>query len=91
MKKLPSSILIIPIFILVVLLIAPSPGIAAQAQNIDVRLEGSRAVVTFDIPGDRAVGVEVALSDDRGPLKVSPGSLSGDVGKAVAPGKDKTV
>lgn len=82
-----------PIFILIsaVLMVVPSHLFAAAALNVEVRLEGSRAVVTFDLPGDKLVDVGVVFSDDRGQLKASPESLSGDVGEAVAPGKGKSV
>jgi len=89
MKITVSTCISISILMLVVLLIVPPHLFAADAQNVEVRLEGSRAVVTFDIPGDKVVDVDVTFSDDRGALKTSPGSLSGDVGKAVASGKGK--
>jgi len=82
-----------PIFLLVltVSMVVPSHLLASEAQNVVVRLEGSRAVLTFDLAGDQPVDVGVVFSDDRGTLKASPESLSGDVGKAVAPGKGKNV
>ena len=99
MKRVVS--LMFPIFtlIMVVTMFFPTYILAAEAQNeaqnealnMVVRLEGSRAVVSFDLPGDKKVDVDVAFSDDRGPLKASPESLSGDVGKSVAPGKGKNL
>lgn len=91
MKRVLSPCFSIVIIILAILVIAPAHLLAAEAQNVQVRLEGSRAVVTYDIPGDQPVDVGITLSDDRGPLKASPESLSGDLGKAVAPGKGRTV
>jgi peptidyl-prolyl cis-trans isomerase B (cyclophilin B) len=91
-----AAIQIVSVIILLsVSMVAPSLLMAAEAQNgaqnIVVRLEGSRAVVSFDLPGDQNVGVDIVFSDDRGPLKVSPESLSGDVGGAVSPGTGKNI
>ncbi len=91
MKRTARSCFFISILILPVLMILPPHLYAAEAQNVDVRLEGSRAVVTFDLPGDEAVNVDVSFTDERGPLKASVDSLSGDVGKGVAPGKKKSI
>ncbi len=91
MKREVSSVFHIFILILAVLMVVPSHLLAAEALNVEVRLEGSRAVVTFDLSGDQPVDVDVAFSDEQGPLKVSLESLSGDIGEAVAPGKGKNV
>jgi len=91
MKRTASSSFFIPILMLAVLITVPSHLLAAGAQNVEVRLEGSRAVVTFDIPGDGQMDVAVVFTDDRGPLKTSMKSLSGDVGKGVAAGKGKSI
>jgi len=91
MKSVTSLVASVSVLMLAVLIVVPSHLFAAEALNVEVRLEGSRAVVTFDIPGDKLVDVDVAFSDDRGPLKVSRESLSGDVGKSVAHGKGKSV
>lgn len=91
MKRAVSRGFSISILMLTVLMIVPPHLFAAEALNVEVRLEGSRAVVTFDLPGDQLVDVDVAFSDDRGPLKASRESLSGDVGKSVASGKGKSV
>ncbi len=95
MKRIASLMFSIFTLILVVTMSFPTYTLAAEAQsealNMVVRLEGSRAVVSFDLPGDKKVDVDVAFSDDRGPLKASPESLSGDVGKSVAPGKGKNI
>ena len=91
MKRTASSIFFISILMLAVLIILPPHLFAAEAQNVEVRLEGSRAVVTFDIPGDGQMDVAVVFTDDRGPLKTSMKSLSGDVGKGVAAGKGKSI
>jgi peptidyl-prolyl cis-trans isomerase B (cyclophilin B) len=91
MKRPASSIFFISILMLAVLIILPPHLFAAEAQNVEVRLEGSRAVVTFDLPGDEPVNVNISFTNDRGPLKASVNSLSGDVGKAVAPGKGKSI
>ena len=95
MKKILSLILPVTILLLAILMIVPSHLLAAEAQNealnVIVRLEGSRAVVTFDLPGDQPMDVDIVFSDDRGLLKVSRDSMSGDVGKSVAPGKEKSV
>jgi cyclophilin family peptidyl-prolyl cis-trans isomerase len=69
----------------------PSPVLAAGARNVQVRLEGSRAAVTFDIPGEDPVRVGITFSDERGRFKASPGSLSGDLGDNVAAGKGKSI
>ncbi len=91
MKRDVSSVFHIFILILAVLMVVPSHLLAAEALNVEVRLEGSRAVVTFDLSGDQPVDVDVAFSDEQGSLKVSLESLSGDIGEAVAPGKGKNV
>ncbi len=95
MKRIASLMFSFFTLILVVTMSFPTYTLAAEAQsealNMVVRLEGSRAVVSFDLPGDKKVDVDVAFSDDRGPLKASPESLSGDVGKSVAPGKGKNI
>lgn len=91
MKREVSSVFHIFILILAVLMVVPSHLLAAEALNVEVRLEGSRAVVTFDLSGDQPVDVDVAFSDEQGSLKVSLESLSGDIGEAVAPGKGKNV
>lgn len=91
MNKAVSSRNFLTIVFLVSLLILPSVCLALDAQNVKVRLEGSRASVSFDIPGDQPVGVSVELSDEQGPLKVTPGSITGDIGAAVAPGKSKSI
>jgi peptidyl-prolyl cis-trans isomerase B (cyclophilin B) len=91
MKRIASLVLPVLIIISTVLMIASPHLFAAEVLNVEVRLEGSRAVVTFDLPGDKLMDIDVAFSDDKGPLKVSRESLSGDVGKSVAPGKKKSV
>ncbi len=91
MKSVTSLVASVSVLMLAVLIVVPSHLFAAEALNVEVRLEGSRAVVTFDIPGDRLMDVSVAFSDDRGPLKASRESLSGDVGKSVTHGKGKSV
>ena len=91
MKNSVSTGSYIFVLIVLVLFMFPASGFSAEAQNVEVRLEGSRASVVFDIPGDQPVDVTVAFSDDRGPLKASLKSMSGDVGKAVTPGKGKSI
>jgi len=91
MKRIVSLMFSTFALILLVTMSLPTYTFAAEAQNVQVRMEGSRAAVVFDIPGDQAVDVGVVFSDDRGPLKVSGQSVSGDIGKSVAPGKGKTV
>jgi len=91
MKTDVSSVFPIFILILAVLMVVPSHLLAAEALNVEVHLEGSRAVVTFDLSGDQPVDVDMAFSDEQGSLKVSLESLSGDIGEAVAPGKGKNV
>jgi len=77
--------------LLALFFMAPTDLFAAEAQNVQVRIEGSRAAVVFDIPGDQPVDVGVVFSDDKKPLKTSSKSVSGDVGKSIAPGKGKMV
>jgi peptidyl-prolyl cis-trans isomerase B (cyclophilin B) len=91
MKRSVSNCFPIFILMLAVLMVVPSHLFAAKAQNVEVRLEGSRAAVTFDIPGNQRVDVGVVFSDDRSQLKTSLKSLSGDVGKNIAPGKGKKI
>lgn len=99
MKRTASLVYPVFILMLVVTMLLPGYTLAAEAQkeaqkeaqNVQVRIEGSRAAVVFDIPGDQPVDVDIVFSDDRGPLKASPESLSGDVGKSVAPGKGKNI
>jgi len=91
MKRTASSALPVVIIMFIVFLVVPTRILAVDAENVEVHLEGSRAAVTFDIPGDRPMDVAVVFSNDKGPLNVSPESVTGDVGKAVAPGKGKGV
>jgi len=91
MKRTAAPFLPVYALMLLVVLIVPSLIQAAEAPHVQVRLEGSRARVTFDIPGDGPVDVTVTFSDDRGPLKATRQSLSGDVGRSVAPGEGKHI
>jgi cyclophilin family peptidyl-prolyl cis-trans isomerase len=91
MKRTASPVLSVFILTMIVFIVIPSPLLAISAQNVEVRIEGSRAAVTFDIPGDQPVDVGVVFSDDRGTLKATSQSVSGDLGKSVAPGKHKKI
>jgi len=91
MKKYSYLILVFAAVLLGMSVTVPSPVLAAEAGNVQVRMEGSRDALTFDIPGEQPVDVKVEFLDDRGPLKISDGTVSGDVGRAIPPGKGKTV
>jgi cyclophilin family peptidyl-prolyl cis-trans isomerase len=73
------------------ILLTPAPLLAAEASNVQTQIKGSRVTVSFDIPGDSAVDVDVSFSDESGPVNHTPGTLSGDVGKGIKPGKGKLI
>ena len=79
------------IAVLSMMLVAPASVFAVEASNVQALIKGSRVTVSFDIPGDSAVEVDVSFSDESGPLQHTPGTLSGDVGKGIKPGKGKLI
>ena len=91
MKERSTLVFIFIALLTAVSFLAPADLLALEAKNVSVHIEGSRAAVSFDVPGDLPVDVGIIISDGRGPLKVSPGSITGNFGKDVTPGKGKKI
>jgi cyclophilin family peptidyl-prolyl cis-trans isomerase len=87
-----GAFLVIPIIaVMAATLLTPTSALAVEASNVQALIKGSRVTVSFDIPGDSAVDVDVSFSDESGPVNHTPGTLSGDIGKGIKPGKGRLI
>ena len=83
-------------FWICVLLIAGNEGLTQDIKVDNVRFQdqGETILIHYDLHGDieKKFHVSVMLSYDYGQtFEIQPRTLSGDVGKKIAPGKDKEI
>lgn len=69
------------------------PASSADIEGVDVRGEGDRVVITYDLTGTKKkYKVDVALSNDGGrTFSLVPTALDGAVGKGIQPGQNKRI